>query len=235
MAYIYEHIRTQGYLPLHMAEHHERLNVLAKELFCHPVCCSCQELTERIEEALRSGGCSMHTHNAVCVRYFDNGTVEVEPVEMIYNTYSLRALRPEGYICRVSGDLITKNTSANESLLELNRTTAQIADRGVAIWVGEGEEVLSIDGAAVIAVLEDEIRFSHRGEGVEFEIARRTMRSRNRKVSTAAIMVDDLMSAKEMLAVDYRGVTALEGFGSHRYMDITAEKIAQQVALAEER
>ncbi|MBO4936486.1 MAG: hypothetical protein J6C94_06910 [Alistipes sp.] len=233
MAFIYEHIRTKGYSPLHLEEHYARMTALSEELFCAPFDCSSEKLAERIGEALRMGGCSPRTENAVCVRRYDSGEIVVEAVEMIYNSFSLRALRPEGYICRVSGELLTKNTSAKEAMLELNRTTAQIADKGVAIWTNDSGEVVAIDGAAVIAVFEDEIRFSQCGSGVEFELARKELKSRSRKVTTAPIQIEELPKIKELLGIDYRGVTAIEGYGAHHYMDITAEKIAHLVATAE--
>lgn len=233
MAHIYEHIRTQGYKPLHLEEHYARLTTLSEELFCAPLECSSEELAERIGEALRREGCSPRTENAVCVRCYDNCSIEIEAVDMIYSTFSLRALRPEGYICRVSGELLTKNTSAKEALLELNRTTAHIGNKGVAIWANDSGEIVAIDGAAVIAVFEDEIRFSQYGGGVEFELACKALKSRSRKVTTAPISIDELPRVKELLGIDYRGVTAIEGHGAHHYTDITAEKIAHLVATAE--
>ena len=235
MAYIYEHIRTQGFEPLHFEEHYARLDALSRKLFLAPVGVAPEVLKRAVAQALQQGGYSPRTANAVYVRCSSDSEVSVEAVELLYNNFSLRALRPHGYLCRVSGDLIVENSSAKEALLELNRAMAQISDEGVAIWADEQGEVLAIDGASVVAVFEDEIRFSRRGEGVEFDLAYTTSAKIKRPISKGAIMVDELRDAKELLCIDYRGVTALHSFDSHRYMDIMAEKIAARVAEAEQQ
>ena len=154
----------------------------------------------------------------------------IEGVEIWYNIFSLRALRPQGYIHHLSGELLYINTSVKEAALEFNRSIAHFSDKGVAIWANEQGEVIAIDGAPVIAVFEDEIRFSRLGTGVEFDLAYIMTKSMKRNVSKGEIMIDELCNAKELLCVDYRGITALEGFEQHRYMDITAEKIASKIA-----
>ena len=37
MAYIYEHIRTKGFEPMHFEEHYARLDALARKLFFAPL------------------------------------------------------------------------------------------------------------------------------------------------------------------------------------------------------
>lgn len=233
MAYIYEHIRTQGFEPMHFEEHYTRLEELARRLFLAPLTVEREELQRRIGECLRNGGYSSCNTNAVVVRYYATGKIEIEAVEMLYNSFSLRAIRPHGYICPLSGELLLENTSAKEAMLELNRTTAFASEQGVALWVNEQSEILAIDGASVIAIFENEIRFSSVGRGVEFEYAYNIAKSMKRNISREAICVEDLSKVKELFFIDYRGITALEEFGGHRYMDITAEKIATRVAEAE--
>lgn len=235
MAYIYEYIRTQGFEPLYFEEHYAHLDALSRKLFLAPIATTPNLLKQEISKALQRGGCSPRTKNAVYVRCDSDGTVSVEVVELLYNHFSLRALRPQGYLCRVSGDLLIENSSAKEALIELNRAMAQVSDEGVAIWVDEQGEVLAVDGASVVAVFDDEIRFSRRGAGVEFEIAYSAAANVKCPLSKGAIMVEELCDVKELFCVDYRGVTALHSFGSYRYMDLVAEKIATGVAEAEQR
>ena len=235
MAYIYEHIRTQGFEPLHFEEHYARLDTLARKLFLAPLAIEREELQRRIGECLRMGGYSSHTTNAVYVRYYATGKVEIEAVEMLYNSFSLRALRPHGYICSLSGGLLLEHTSAKEAMLELNHAISSIAKQGVPIWVNAANEVLAIDGSSVIAIFENEIRFSSVGTGVEFEHAYNIAKNMRRIISREAISIEDLPKVKELLFIDYRGITALEEFGGHRYMDITAEKIAAKIAEKEKR
>ena len=234
MSYIYEHIRTQGYKPLHFEEHYARLEELSNKLFLSNLATDKSGLCKNIAEALRDGGYSPNRANAVCVKCYDDRTIEVECIDYLYNSFSLRALRPQGYIELVSGELITLNTSAKEAMLELNHTTAQIADKGVAIWANDNGEIVAIDGAAAVAVFDDEIRFSQLGSGVEFDLAYRAATMTKRRVTKGGIMVSELRSVKELLAIDYRGITAIAKYGEHLYMDITAERIAKQIASIEE-
>ena len=44
MAYIYEHIRTRGFEPLHFEEHFARLDALSRKLFLSPIAIEREEL-----------------------------------------------------------------------------------------------------------------------------------------------------------------------------------------------
>lgn len=231
MAYIYEYIRTQGYEPLYLDEHYARLDALARGYFFAPLKISLQELYQAIIEALRGGQFSPSMMNVVYVQYCADGSVEVRAEWTIYNSFSLRALHPQSYLCRVSGELITNNTSVRASHVEFHQTTALATNRGVAIWATEQDEVVAIDGAPVIAVFEDEVRFLESGSGVEFELAYQVATKLKHNVVRGVVKVEDLPRAKELLYVDYRGVTALQQlYDSTLYMDITAEKIAARIA-----
>ena len=226
MAYIYEHIRTNGYEPLHLEEHIEHLKEAVVNQFGTIPSLPQEGLRKAIREALDRRRCSPHTMNAVVVRYHADAEVEVEAQEMIYSHFSLRAIRPECYLHRVSGDSITDNTSVKVALLEFLHSSRE----GVAIWVDESNEVTAIDGQSVVAVFEDEIRFSQRGSGVEFDLAYNALSKGRRKVCKGAIRVEELYEAKELLAIGYEGVTAISHYDGVIYMDILAEKIASMVA-----
>ena len=101
------------------------------------------------------------------------------------------------------------------------------------MWLSDMGEVKAIDGGSVVAVFDDEIRFSQSGEGVEFELAYCAAQGGRRRVSRGEISHKDIAHAKELLYIDYRGVTALMGCEGHHYMDIVAEHIARQVADSE--
>ena len=233
MAYIYEHIRTRGYEPLHFEEHYTYLEAGAVRHFGEPLNISRQELKETIAKTLQKGRFSPTMMNAVEVRYFDNGTFEVEAKEILYKKFSLRALHPNAYLCRVSGDILLQNTSAKAALVELNRITAQASELGVALWADEHDEILAIDGAPVIAVFEDEVRFSQKGDGVEFEHAFEVVTNMGRNATRGAITLEDLKDVKELLFIGHEGLSAIHRFESQIFMDISAEKIAAAIAEAE--
>lgn len=234
MAYIYEYIRTRGHEPLHFEKHYARLEELAATYFSEPLKFSSQQLRQTIAESLQSAKCSTTTMNVVYVQYHSDGSLKVKADWSIYSAFSLRALRPCSYLCRISGEIITDNTSAKEALIEFNQDTALTTDKGVAIWANERDEVVAIDGAAVIAVFEDEVRFLASSKGVEFDLAYEVVSKSRTNVSKGTINLVELPKAKELLYIDHRGVTALQLlYDSTIYMDITAGKIASQIAEAE--
>lgn len=233
MAYIYEHIRTRGYEPLYFEEHFAYLEAGAVKHFGEALKLSREELKEAISKALHKGRFSPTMMNVVELRYYDSGALEVEAKEIIYKKFSLRALHPQAYLCRVSGDILLDNTSAKAALVELNRTTAQASELGVALWADEHGEVLAIDGAPVIAIFEDEIRFSQKGDGVEFEHAFEVVTNMGRNATRGAINLEELREVKELLFIGHEGLSALHCFESYVFMDIAAEKIASKIAEAE--
>ena len=234
MAFIYEHIRTQGFEPLHFEEHFIRLDALARKLFLAPIAFGRKELKRMITEQLRKEGYSPSRMNAVCVRYHNDESIDISIEEMLYKSFDLRALRPQGHIFRLASDILLDNTSAKEALLDLHRTMKQNIDNSVPIWVSETGEIVAIDGGSVIAVFDHEIRVSQMANCVEADIVQQVLVTRNRKIVCGAIMVDDLTMASEIFFVDYRGVTALRKHEDHLFVDIIAEKAAKQVALAEQ-
>ncbi len=234
MAYIYEYIRTRGTKPLHFEQHYERLEELSRSILMLPLPISQEELRKSIVARLKQEGYTSSATNAVCVRINpQSSTPEIIIEEIMYDCFALRAIRPQGYAFGMRGEVILQNTSVRQALLEFNRTLSQINDEGVAVWINEQEEVVAIDGASVIAVFEDEIRFSTRGSGVEAELAYKALSDATDNVTRGSIFVADLAKAKEVLGIDHRGIVALEKFGERRYMDITAEKIAACVDEAE--
>ena len=229
MAYIYEYIRTQGFEPMHFEEHYSRLDALTRKHLFIPFAVERNELRRVIGETLRSGHSSAQKSNGVYVQYDHDGELKVVCAMTLYDEFSLRALRPKFFVCRISGELLTENTSAKEALLDLNHTTTLMTEQGMALWANERGEVLAIDGAEVIAIFEDEIRFSST-ESVEARLAYEVAKEMGREVTKAPILLGDIARAKELLYIDYRGITAIESFESHYFMDITALKLATKIA-----
>lgn len=234
MAYIYEYIRTQGYEPLHFEEHCARLEETARRLYSLSWSINRKELRERIATELQGGGYSSLVANAVKVCIHADSSIEIVPEEVLYNQFSARAIRPR--ICGVElvakGSSLTENSSAKEALIELHRAKNQHLDNPnePTIWVTEQEEVVAIDGSAVIAVFEDEVIFSECGFGIEFDLAYNAALQKNLNPRRGAILLSQLGRAKELLSIDHRGITAIERWEEHHYMDLTASMIAAEIA-----
>lgn len=245
MVYIYEYIRTQGFEPIHFEEHYAHLDMLSVVYFSESLKISQHDLRKAIKESLRKGHFSPTSMNVVYVRYFADGTFELEADYMIYSAFAMRALRPKAHLLRLSGEMLTHNTSAKEALVEFYHTAQQQqngANNDVFIWADEKDEVVAIDGSPVIAVFEDEVRFSHKGSGVEFELAYDVVANMNRNATKGAINLAELAEAKELLYISHEGITAVKSFrpepeseptSTLLFMDISAEKFASKIAEAE--
>lgn len=239
MLYIYETIRTRGFESRYLEEHYRRLEELAHRIVGSPLKISCERLRVEIAESLRRNNFSPTRNHAVIVRchYSGNSDIELIPVEMLYDDFSVRAIRPRvgDTECVVKNTTLLENCSVKEALLKMHRVKRLnlSGDNSVPMWTTEDGEVVAIDGSSVIAVFDDEIRFSACGDGVEFLLAYNAVVGSHRRVTKGAIMVAELNKAKELLVVDYRGITAIEGWNTHHYLNITAEWIASRVVEAE--
>lgn len=237
MAYIYEYIRTKGFEPLYFEEHYAHLEELAQRLLATPFKFNRQSLRAEITEALSSNGYSADMAHLVKVCYSVNGDVKIVTGDILYNHFSVRAIRPTigGMERVVKGSLLLENSSVKDAMLELQFGKSHNLDNpnALTMWVTEQDEVVAIDGASVVAVFEDEIRFSECGGGVEFELLYNAAIKNYKRVVKAPLMLSELSDAKELLYVDCRGVTAVDNWENHYYMDLTATLLAAQIAKEE--
>ncbi len=229
MSYIYEHIRCRGYSPLHLKEHYAHLEATARTCYDAGLNFTCESLRREIELCLREAYLSPSVTNAVEVQYHTDGSLRCVAKELLYDDFTVRTLRPRGYVAHIAGDMLLLNTSAKRAIVEFSNDTAQGEERCVAIWVSDNDEVLAIDGDPVIAVFENEIRFSPSGNSVEMDLAFKAALELNRNVVTAPIFVGELNGAKEILCIGYEGITALFRFENQVYMNLVARKIAERV------
>ncbi|MBE6197214.1 MAG: hypothetical protein E7141_00895 [Rikenellaceae bacterium] len=235
MSYIYEAIRTRGFEPRDLEKYYQRLEALAHRVVASPLKFSREELRMEIAECLRRSGFSPTRNHAVIVRchYYGDKDVELLPVEMLYDDFSVRAIRPRiGSMERVTKEsILLENCSVKDELLEIHRikNLHLNGDNSVTMWVTEDDEIVAIDGAPVVCVFENEIRFSESISGVEFQLAYNVVAESHRRVAKGAIRLSDLSQAKELLIVDYRGITAIAGWNDHNYMNITAEWLASRI------
>ncbi len=237
MAYIYEYIRTKGFQPLHFEEHYAHLEALAHRLFATPLGLDSQRLRAEIAETLRNEGYSKDMAHLVKVCYNADGDVKIVTGDILYNHFSVRAIRPTiGVVERVAkGSLLLENSSVKDAVMELQFARSRNLDNPntLTMWVTEQDEVVAIDGAPVVAVFEDEIRFSECGSGVEFELLYGVATKHYKRVAKAPLMLSELGRVKELLFVDCRGITAIDSWESHYYMDLTAILLASYIAKEE--
>ena len=196
MAYIYEYIRTKGFVPLHFEEHYTHLEELARRLLATPLEIDCQRLREKIAEALRGNNYSADMAHLVKVCYSASGEVKIVTGDILYGQFSVRAIRPTiGVVERVAKEsLLLENSSVKDAMMELQYAKNQHLDNpnALTMWTTEQNEVVAIDGASVVVVFDDEILFSECGRGVEFELLYGVATKQYRRVTKAPLMLSDL-------------------------------------------
>ena len=237
MAYIYEYIRTKGFEPLHFEEHCIRLEASARRLLAMSLDIDRSKLKSEIAEALGDSGYSSGVAHLVKVCYNARGEVKIVTGDILYNQFSVRAIRPTiGALERVVKEsLLLENSSVKDALFELQSERNRHLENPntLTMWLTEQDEVVAIDGASVVAVFEDEIRFSECGRGVEFELLYDVATKHYKRVERAPVMLSELGRVKELLFVDCRGITAIDHWEEHYYMDLTATQLAHHIAKAE--
>lgn len=227
--YIYQYIRCAGYEPCNLDRYIQQLEDLAGELLRLHLGIDEKMLRQRIASELRSAGCAANHTNVVQVRYYASGEMQIEAVEMLYDGFALRAMRPHAYLTPIDSNLLLRDSSAKEAMVALNRAMGDAIDKDVAVWMDNQGEIIAIDGESVVAVFDDEVRFSREGSGVEFELAHSVASSGRRRITKGAIMVEDLSRATELLFIDYRGITAVAYCEENLYVDFYAENLARQL------
>lgn len=229
MSYIYEHIRCRGYRPLLLDEHYANLEATARACFDTTLNFSREKLQRQIEKCLREASLSPAVTNGVEVQYRTDGTMCCVAKELLYDNFAVRSLRPRGYVTRILGDIVLQNTSVKRAMVKFTHDTKQSEERCEAIWLSENDEVIAIDGEAVIVVFEEEIRFSQSINSVEMDLAFRAAMDLGYNVVTGPIFVGELEDAKEILHIGYEGITALFHFNDKIYLNLTARKIAERI------
>ena len=234
MAYIYEYIRTRGFEPLYFEEHYAHLEELARNILYTSLDIDRQELKKNIADTLYRNGFKPNTSHLVKVCYDTEKRVKIVTGEVLYDHFSARAIRPTiGCVERIAkGSTLLENCSVKDAMLELHFAQNAKLDNpnALTIWATEEGEVVAIDGSPIVAVFEDEIRFSPNGGGVEYNLVYKAAMEQFGSVTQAPLLLSELKEAKELLFVDCRGITAIDRWEEHHYMDLTAIVLASQVA-----
>lgn len=232
--YIYQRLRTQGVKPLYLSAAITTLERLSKAIFDEAILLDKTELEQQIANTILTERLSLHATHAVEVRLYPSHKVEIVTEDMLYlEPFPLRAIRPTARPYRISGDMLHHPTSARDALLNICRADNKLPSESIAMWVDHNNEITAIDGAPVIAVTDNEIRFSHVGHNIEFDIAERAMSKTSHKVVYGEIRYDEALNFKELLYIDHRGVVALADIEGHALSNIIAERIAKEVSKIE--
>ena len=228
--YIYQRLRTRGVEPLYLARSIERLEGWSERIFGDRIDLDEGSMADRIRESLLDEHLSMSGTHAVEVRLYPAGNIEVRPLDNIYlEPFPLRAIRPTTTVKHLAGDMLLAPTSAKEALLDICRIGKGLPSQNIPMWLNPHNEIIAIDGAAVVAVTDDEILLSQAGYDIEFELAEIVLAKTRHKIRRAAISYDDIDLFKEIVYIDYRGVAALESIGERPLGNIVAERIAKEV------
>ena len=228
--YIYQQLRTKGVKPLYLANAVKTLEQWGEKIFDVEITLNASAIERQISEKLIAERMSPNTTHAVELRLYPSQEVDVVVKKTLYlEPFPLRAIRPIATPHRLSGNLMFAPTSARKALLDICQTSAKLPSESISMWIDNFNEIVTIDGASVVAVTDEEIIFSHLGEGAEFELAEQAMSKTSHSVRRGAILYDDICLFKELLYIDYRGVVALDSIAGRQLSNIIAERIAKEV------
>lgn len=229
-AYIYQRLRTRGVEPLYLDRAVEHLSYWSERLFDEPFHPDTKALNAQIRAALLNEGFSKGGTHAVEVRLYSCGDILVTPLESLYlESFPLRAIRPSATPQHLTGELLLAPTSAKEAMLAICHTAKLLPSQDIPMWIDHNNEITAIDGAPVIAVMENEIILSHLGDSVEFELAEQALANTTHPMRRGFISCNELPLVKELLYIDHRGITALNDIEGRQLSNIVAERIAKEV------
>ena len=230
-SFVCRHVRTLGHRAILLDEHLEQLDIASYNLFGRASALSDTTTTaEAIASLLEHNGYSDKLSHIIMLRAYADGNYEIECIETsIYDTLTLRALRPIAVAIRAYDECATFPSSATLATALLHREQALRQGADVAITVDAEGRIGAIDGAEAVMVINGRLIFSSRATAPEYKLLMRCALNLGREIECREIEEKELLRADEVWFVDYRGITALASYGSRHYADIVAERLARHL------
>lgn len=230
-SFAHRYVRTLGYRAMLLEEHLEVLDMASYQLFGRPSALPDAATTaDAIASLLGRNGYSDKLSHIVMLRTYADGDCEIECIETsLYDTLTLRALRPVAIAVRAYDECATYPSSATLATALMHREQAHRQGAEVAIAVDTEGRVGTIDGAEAVVLIDGRLIFSPHATTPEYKLLMRCALHLGREVECREIEEQELRRADEVLLVDYRGITALASYGSRHYADIVAERLARHL------
>lgn len=229
--YVYQRMRTKGYRIASSERYFDHLLRAAAHLFIKPTNVRGEQIAELASRLLREGNYSTSLVHVIELRLYTDGDYTLHVVETSpYDEFALRLTRPDAISVVSQSDLLCVPSSAEVAQNDLLRHYARAKGASIAITHHSDGRVISVDGAAPIAVHSDEVIISPTIESVETEWAIAALKRRRAgKVTMRSLQIDEISTLDELFYADARGLTAVGSYEGHIFANTIAYTTAQDI------
>lgn len=228
--FVYQYIRTDGHRALQMQRRVELLDAASWRIRHAPSGLDAGRTAAAVARLLAHNGYPDHGSHIVLLRsYADSGYALSCHGTSIYDTLTIRALRPRATIVESGGIFDGLPTSA--SLAASRLLGEYVAAQGFGAFVaadGAGR-IVSVDGGTPVIITRGVITVSDSAMTAEAEIVMQAFGRDGRRMEIRDIYRDELLAADELAGIDHRGITSVAEYNGTAYSDIILDATAQRL------
>lgn len=228
--FVYQYIRTDGHRALQLQRRMELLDAASWRIRHTPSGLDAGEIAAAAERLLIRNGYPDFGSHILLLRSYGNADYILScHGTSMYDTLSIRALRPKATIVESGGIFDGLPTSAS---LAANRLLSEyVATEGCRAFVaadGAGR-IVSVDGGTPVIISKGIITVSESAVTAEAEIVMRAFERDGRRTEIRDITRDELLAADELAGIDHRGITSVSECDGTAYSDIILNVTAQRL------
>ena len=228
--FVYQYMRTDGHRLLCAKRYVALLDAASWRVRGCASGLTAEAVAHAVGQLLWHNGYPSDRSNVVLLRSYGAGDYSISCCgTSLYDTLSLRALRPQAVEVEAGGVFAGVPTSA--AFAEARLLAEYVREQGAVAFVAidSAGRAVSVDGATPVVVRQGRIAVSVRSFSAEAEIVMHALERAGRDVELREIVRDELFAADELWGVDYRGITAVAECGGRAYADIIADVTARQL------
>ncbi|MFI3304433.1 MAG: aminotransferase class IV [Rikenellaceae bacterium] len=229
--YIYQTIHTLSHHPLYVAEHCRLLERAFLDIYFRPLLLDEDDIYKKIVELLR------HERVTQTLSVFVELRIDIQQNEEIvisgrslYDGYAIRSISPFAVAVTFDSPFGLHSSSARRAALSFAGDIARNLGGEIALECSRDGALLSLDGAAIFALIRNRLIASTTIDSVEREFVIAAAADLSIEVERREIMRNELYLFDEVFGCDHNGIIAISGYGEQRYMSLIAEKIAKYLS-----
>lgn len=228
--FVYQYIRTDGHRALQMQRRMELLDAASWRIRHAPSGLDTGNTAAAVERLLIRNGYPDYGSHIVLLRSYGNSEYALScHGTSMYDTLSLRALRPKATILESGGIFDDLPTSASLATAKLSSAYAALLGCGAFVAADGSGRVVSVDGGTPVIITKGVITVAKSAMTAEAEIVMRAFERDGRRTEIRDITRDELLAADELAGIDHRGITSVSECDGTAYSDIILDVTAQRL------
>ncbi len=226
--YAVQYLRTRGNKVVATKKYLNALDFHYAVLFGHESSLTASQIEELCYTLLTEGGYSSTATHIVELRYDANRNLSLRVVETSpYKHFTIRALRPKGYIFPITCHELTIQSSAWVAMRELMRQLSRAYDCDIPICVNSDNNIWSVDGVSPFVVTGRNIYVNPTITSVEAMMVYDALKELKQYVIIPTeISLNELLHADELFYVDHRGITSVHSVSKQLFSDNVANMVS---------